>query len=66
MFAQTSMVGTGLIITLVEMVLRHFDISFGEGEVAVAINGLLAFVGFIFILIGQLRRKDLKFGLLRK
>ncbi len=61
-----SFAGTGAIITVIEAVLRLLNVDFPEGSVAAAINGAFAFVGFILLIYGQLRRKDLKFGLLRK
>lgn len=61
-----SLTGTGILITLIEYVLRFFGLEFEEGSVAAAVNGLVVFVGFVLVIVGQLRRKDLRFGLVRK
>lgn len=61
-----SLTGTGILITLIEYVLRFFGLEFEEGSVAAAVNGLLVFIGFVLVIVGQLRRKDLRFGLVRK
>lgn len=60
------MTGTGAFIALVEAALNFFGISIGDGVVAQAINGLLTFLSLLFVVWGQLRRKDLTFGILRK
>lgn len=66
MFTNVSMAGTGSAIVLLEGLLRFLGVEFPEGSVAQAVNGFLAFLGFALLVWGQLRRKDLKFGLLRK
>ena len=63
---SVSLTGVGLLVTLVEMALKHFGLLFPEGTVLAAINGLITFVGFVAIVFGQMRRKDLHFGLVRK
>ena len=60
------MTGTGLIILIVENLLRLMGIEFPEGSVASAMNGLLAIIGLLAVVWGQLRRKDLKAGFVRK
>ena len=66
MFNNVSMTGTGLIILIVENLLRLMGIEFPEGSVASAMNGLLAIIGLLAVVWGQLRRKDLKAGFVRK
>lgn len=61
-----SLTGTGILITLIEYALRFLGLEFEEGSVAAAVNGLVVFVGFVLVIVGQLRRKDLRFGLVRK
>jgi uncharacterized membrane protein YtjA (UPF0391 family) len=60
------MTGTGLIITLIETVLSLSGIQFETGGVAAAVNGVVVFVGFVLMIWGQVRRKDLVLGLIRK
>lgn len=66
MFNGTSMAGSGLIITLIETILKLTGVEFPDGSVSAGINGIIAFVGLILLVWGQVRRKDLKFGLIRK
>lgn len=66
MFTSVSMTGTGIVITLIEYALTVFNVKFDSGSVAAAINGLITFVGFIFVVWGQLRRKDLTLGMFRQ
>lgn len=66
MFTQYSMTGVGLVITLIETILSLLGVQFEAGSVTAAVNGLAVSVGFILLVWGQLRRKDLSFGLKRK
>lgn len=61
-----SFAGLGTIALTIEAILRIIGIEFTEGSVEAALNGLVVFVGFVLLIVGQLRRKDLKYGLLRK
>ena len=61
------MTAVGGIITLTELGLKLFNIDLGEGVVAGAINGLVTFLGAVWLVIGHIRaRSDLKGGLIRK
>lgn len=66
MFKDLSMTGVGALITLVELGLKAVNIELPEGTTASLVNGIIAVVGAIFLIIGQVRRKDLKAGLVRK
>jgi len=66
MFTNTSMTGVGLVVVLVETLAKLFGFEFPEGSVAEAINGAVSFVGFVLLVVGQLRRKDLRLGLFRR
>lgn len=66
MFTSISMAGTGLVVTLIETILRLFGFEFAEGSVFAAVNGIVIAVGFVLMIVGQLRRKDLLWGFLRK
>ena len=61
-----SIAGVGAIITVIETALRFIGVDFPEGSVASGINGLVAFGGLVLIVYGQMRRKDLKYGILRQ
>lgn len=65
MFSTVSMTGVGAIVTLIEALLRVFGVEVAEGSVGAGVNGLVSFVGLVLMVWGQIRRKDLKFGLLR-
>ena len=65
MFSSVSMTGVGAIVTLIEALLRVFEVEIAEGSVSAGVNGLVSFVGLVLMVWGQVRRKDLKFGLLR-
>mgnify|MGYP001571767529 FL=1 len=65
-FNSTSMVGTGLIIVLIELVLKLFGVELPEGSVAKTVNDLVSGIGGILVIWGQLRRQDLRWGLFRK
>lgn len=60
------MTGTGLIITVAQVLFAAFGVEYDPESLAAAANGLVTFIGFILVVWGQLRRKDLKFGLFRK
>ena len=59
------MTGTGIIITLLEYSLTAMNVNFEAGSVSSFVNSVVVVVGFIFAVWGQLRRKDLSFGLFR-
>ena len=66
MFNSVSMAGTGVVITLIESVLKLFGIDFPDGSVGQAVNGAVAILGLVLLVVGQLRRKDLNMGFFRK
>lgn len=61
-----SKAGVGAVVILVESLLRFIGVDFPEGSVSEAINGLVVFGGLVLLVVGQLQRKDLKYGLFRK
>lgn len=61
-----SITGSGLIVIIVEMVLHYFNITPEADSVTAVVNGAIIVVGWLAVIIGQLRRKDLHFGLIRK
>lgn len=64
--SPVSVTGIGAIIVVIEYLFGLFGVEFPEGSVEAGVQGGIAFVGLVLVVIGQLRRKDLKAGLLRK
>jgi len=65
-FKTVSMTGTGIVVELLLWAVEYFNLTVGGGEVEAGVKGLFAFLGLAFIIVGQVRRKDMKFGLVRK
>lgn len=61
-----SITGVGAIITVLEAVSRWLGLELPEGSLSNAVNGVVSVVGLAMVVWGQLRRKDLKMGLVRK
>lgn len=66
MFSSISMTGIGGLIVVLEALLKMFGVEIADGSVAAGVNGLVSFIGLVFMVWGQFRRSDLKFGLIRK
>jgi len=66
MFNNFSMTGVGAIITVTEGLLKMFGVEIPDGSVSAGVNGLVSFVGLVFLVWGQVRRKDLNLGIIRK
>jgi hypothetical protein len=66
MFSTTSMAGTGTYVLLIEQVLKFLGFEFGEGVVAGVVDAAVTIGAFALVFVGQLRRKDLSWGLLRR
>jgi len=66
MFQNISMTGTGLAVALIAWVLAGLGVEVGEESIAGFVQAVLTAAGFVLTVWGQLRREDLKFGLLRK
>ena len=60
------MAGTGAYALVIEQALALFGISFPEGTIGNVLDALVTIVGFGFLVIGTVRRKDLKYGIVRK
>ena len=60
------MAGTGAIITIVVMFAKLLGIEIAESEIQKGVEGLIAMIGLVLLIVGQLRRKDLTLGLFRK
>jgi len=69
MFTNISMTGAGVItgfLPLIMLALNFFGVDVAEEQVVSALNGLLGFISLVLLVIGQMRRKDLNFGIMRK
>ena len=69
MFSTVSMTGTGVAGIAVYLVIgigKHFGIDIAEGEAAIFAQNIVGIIAFALTIIGQMRRKDLSGGLLRK
>lgn len=66
MFTNVSITGTGVLITLIESAFKSFGFELPDGSIVAGVNGFITFVGLVMVLIGQLSRKDLHWGLIRK
>lgn len=66
MFTNLSMAGTGLIISILAFVLPIFGVNVDQGTVTQFVDNIVKVIGFIMIVWGQMRRPDLKFGLVRR
>lgn len=67
MFTNYSMTGVGGAVYIVALALRALGIDSIEHEqIAQFIVNLAGVVGFVFMVWGQLRRKDLSWGFWRK
>lgn len=60
------MTGSGMIVVAISFILSHFGIQLGDDQVTAFVNGAVQVVGVIMAVYGQLRRKDLHMGLIRK
>jgi len=61
-----SITGVGAIITLLEAIAKWVGLDIPEGTFTSGVNGAISFIGLILLVVGQLRRKDLKGGIIRK
>lgn len=60
------MTGSGVAVYLVLLVLNFFEIELGAEQVQVAVEAIAVLASTVMLVWGQLRRKDLKFGVVRK
>lgn len=65
MFATTSMTGTGLVVFILSNLFMYWGIDFDTGELTEMVNKIILALGAIMTMYGQIRRKDLKWGLWR-
>jgi len=60
------MAGTGTLITLFVMVFNLLGIEVLETDIQKALEGFVAILGLVYLIVGQIRRKDLSYGFFRK
>lgn len=61
-----SMTGSGMIVIAISALLHYFGITIGNDQITTAINGIIQVAGVVMTIYGQVRRKDLTMGLIRK
>ena len=67
MFKDYSMAGTGgAVLVLLEVVLPIFGLDLPEDTLVATGAAIMTILGTVLLVIGQLRRPDMKFGLIRK
>lgn len=65
MFTNYSMTATGAIVLALGYILKWAGVPFVEGDVEKVVDAIVQLVGWVGIVWGQIRRKDLRFGFLR-
>lgn len=60
------MTGTGVIVSILAFALPFFGVTVEESQIAEFVKNAAEVIGFVLIVIGQLRRPDLKMGVIRK
>lgn len=66
MFKNISMTGTGVAVYLLALFLNYMGLSYETGTLQGVVDAFLVILGFVWMLYGQMRRKDLFMGLWRK
>lgn len=63
MFDNVSKAGTGWAVVLAGLLIEWLDLPYSDAQLA---SALMIVGGAIMALIGQIRREDLKWGIMRK
>ena len=67
MFKDYSMAGTGgAVLVLLQVVLPMLGLDLPEDTLVATGAAIMTILGTVLLVIGQLRRPDMKFGLIRK
>ena len=62
-----SFVGIGtVIVTLLNIIFPIIGVEVDRGSIEQSVFGLINFIGFVILIIGQIRRKDSKFFIFKK
>jgi hypothetical protein len=63
---QISVAGSGLYIIIITAILNYFGITSDVGTITAVVTNAVTVFGWVLLIIGQLKRKDLTLGLVRK
>lgn len=63
---KLSIAGVGMYVSVITVLLNLFGITPDPGSVEAAVSAGVTLFGFALWIIGQVRRRDLKFGIVRK
>ena len=66
MFNSVSMTGSGLLTMGLGLLLHWLGVNVETSQIAGWVDSIINVVGLVMLIIGQLKRKDLTFGLFRK
>ena len=66
MFSKVSTTGAGMLVFTVTSFLGFFDVMVDTEQIAGFVNALAQVIGFLVMVYGQLARKDLIAGIVRK
>lgn len=60
------MAGTGLVISLLAFALPLLGVNVEQADITGFVDNAMKVIGFILVIWGQITRKDLNYGLIRK
>jgi hypothetical protein len=60
------MAGVGWLALILGAIIRYFGYEVAEEELALFAGSIIQFVGITLAFVGQVRRKDLVYGIFRK
>lgn len=66
LFKNVSMTGSGMLALVLGTILSWLGVNADSSQLAGWVDSIISVVGLAMLIIGQLRRKDLKLGLIRK
>ena len=66
MLSKTGIGLSGIIVFVLVLAGQTFGLDIAEAEAVTFAQNIAGVVGFVLAIYGQLRRKDLKFGMVRK
>lgn len=64
--SKLSLAGTGWAVIIIMWLLNYFGLDADEGSVTATVEAFFVVAGFVAALVGQIRRKDLSWGIVRK
>jgi len=66
MFTNVSMTGTGILTIILSYILSVLGVNAETSQIASWVASMINLLGLIWVIWGQLRRKDLSVGFFRK